>query len=125
MTDERGTLNTSALEQLLEVIGGDVADLVELIESYLEESPELLRQLQEGISQSQADVVRRAAHTLKSSSRDFGAMGLSQLCATMEHESGLGRLDNAVSLNLEIMTQYAHSRVALQNHLAHLNSERS
>lgn len=115
MTGEESVLDQAALAQLLDVIGGKTSDLAELIESFLDESPGLMEQLREGIRASKTDLVRRASHTLKSSARDFGALDLSMVCATLEHDSNSGRLTNAAGLVAEIETRYAIARMALED----------
>jgi HPt (histidine-containing phosphotransfer) domain-containing protein len=82
MPDE--TLDRAALDELLETVGGDREFLVELIETYLGDSPGLLTDLSAGIAAGDAAAVRRAAHTLKSTSATFGATGLATTCREIE-----------------------------------------
>jgi signal transduction histidine kinase/CheY-like chemotaxis protein len=77
-------LDQRALATLLEMIGGDEASLGELIESFLGEAPALLDALQASLARGDAEGIRRAAHTLKSSSTDFGALELSALFREIE-----------------------------------------
>ncbi|MER9259445.1 Hpt domain-containing protein [Mesorhizobium sp. M0619] len=73
-----------ALDKLLDLIGGDQDSLAELIESFLEESPLLVEQMRRAAESGDRSGLGRAAHTLKSSARDFGANQLAALCAAME-----------------------------------------
>jgi HPt (histidine-containing phosphotransfer) domain-containing protein len=73
-----------ALDKLLDLIGGDQESLAELIESFLDESPLLVEQMRRAAESGDRSGLGRAAHTLKSSARDFGANQLSALCAAME-----------------------------------------
>ncbi|ESY51407.1 MULTISPECIES: Hpt domain-containing protein [unclassified Mesorhizobium] len=73
-----------ALDKLLDLIGGDQDSLAELIESFLEESTLLVEQMRRAAESGDRSGLGRAAHTLKSSARDFGANQLSALCAAME-----------------------------------------
>jgi HPt (histidine-containing phosphotransfer) domain-containing protein len=77
-------LDQRALATLLGMIGGDEASLAELIESFLGEAPALLDALQASLARGDAEGMRRAAHTLKSSSADFGALELSALFREIE-----------------------------------------
>jgi len=77
-------LDQRALATLLEMIGGEEASLAELIESFLGEAPALLDALQASLVRGDAEGMRRAAHTLKSSSTDFGALELSALFREIE-----------------------------------------
>lgn len=73
-----------ALDKLFELIGGDPGSLAELIESFLDESPMLVAEMQRAADAGDQTSLGRAAHTLKSSARDFGASQLSVLCEALE-----------------------------------------
>lgn len=76
-----------ALKRLLEMIGGDHADLAELIDDFINGAPELVAQMQAATTAADSAALTRAAHTLKSNARDFGAMRLAALCAELERAS--------------------------------------
>jgi CheY-like chemotaxis protein len=84
VTPAPAALDARALTTLLEMIGGEEASLAELIDSFLGEAPVLLDALQAAHARGNADGMRRAAHTLKSSSADFGALELSALFREIE-----------------------------------------
>jgi HPt (histidine-containing phosphotransfer) domain-containing protein len=71
-----GVLDPQALESLLAVIGGEKAMLTELIDSFLHEAPKLFAAFHEALQQNDAAKLRMAAHTIKSSAGDFGALTL-------------------------------------------------
>ena len=52
------------------------AFLVELIDVFLKDSPELIEQMRGGLAAGDVEKVRRAAHSLKSNAASFGAEGL-------------------------------------------------
>jgi HPt (histidine-containing phosphotransfer) domain-containing protein len=79
-----GSIDVATLRRLLEVIGGDRADLSELIDDFLSGAPELVAQMSAAAAAADTEALRRAAHTLKSNAQDFGAMRLAALCATLE-----------------------------------------
>ncbi|MDA5092474.1 Hpt domain-containing protein [Aliiroseovarius sp. KMU-50] len=79
-------IDIDALRRLLAVIGGDTEDLDELLRDFQSEAPELVDRMQLASRLGDIDALRIAAHTLKSNARDFGAVELSALCATMEQE---------------------------------------
>ena len=86
-------IDPSAIDTLLEMIGGDKEAIQELIDSYLSEAPKLVTQLETGLQNQDNDLIRRAAHTLKSSSNDFGAYSLGELCKELETACRDGSLD--------------------------------
>ncbi|NKB76745.1 MAG: response regulator [Gammaproteobacteria bacterium] len=80
-------VDVSAIDGLLEMIGGDQEAIVELIDSYLTEGPNLVNELKTGLAQQDIKLIRRSSHTLKSSSDDFGAYPLRDLCKQMENDT--------------------------------------
>lgn len=78
------TIDTSLIDQLQELIGGDRAALLELIQTFIEEGADINAQSLEAVENTDIDLLRRSAHSLKSSAQDFGAGQLSRLCATLE-----------------------------------------
>jgi two-component system, sensor histidine kinase and response regulator len=73
-------IDSSALERIADMAGGDRAFVVEIIDEYLSDSTTLLAALRE----ASGDDLRRAAHTLKSTSASVGAGRLSAVCARIE-----------------------------------------
>ncbi len=91
-------LDAGALEQLCKAGGDDGAAFVErIIGVFIAEAGRQLEALRSGLAAADARAVRRAAHTLKSSSAAVGAVALNQLCRSIEFGAAAGALD-AVSL---------------------------
>ncbi len=107
-------LDSAALETLLEVIGGERELLVELIDSFLETGPPLVERLRQGLAQGNAAEVRAAAHTLKSSSKDFGATRLAELCQQLEEMGKAGQLAGADELGRQVEAEYPLVHAALE-----------
>jgi two-component system, sensor histidine kinase and response regulator len=87
----QAALNRKALENIraLSPAGGEA--LVErVIHAYVGDTPQHLRTLEQAIAALDTEHIRKAAHSLKSSSANVGADALAQLCKDMEK---LGRLD--------------------------------
>jgi HPt (histidine-containing phosphotransfer) domain-containing protein len=66
-----------------------------LVATFLEHAPANVTAMQAGAARGDAPAVRLAAHSLKSSARQFGALHLGELCEAIEHEAGEGRVDPA------------------------------
>jgi HPt (histidine-containing phosphotransfer) domain-containing protein len=78
-------ISESEYQALVEMVGPDAPDvLLDLLDTYLDESSTLVASIQEGIRSGNIANVLRPAHSLKSSSASLGAMRLSKLCADLE-----------------------------------------
>ena len=81
--------------------------MAEIIDTFLDDAPDLLAKMREGVDHSNAADLRIAAHSLKSNSADFGAETLRELCKEAEllgQDGGLEGADGLVSL---AMSEYA------------------
>ena len=107
-------LDQSALDNLMELIGGDQDALTELVESFLSEGPKLMKQLAAAADQGDADGVRRAAHTIKSSGNDFGATALAELSRDLEQRGKAGDVTDAVARASRIQLEYERTKTALE-----------
>jgi signal transduction histidine kinase/DNA-binding response OmpR family regulator/HPt (histidine-containing phosphotransfer) domain-containing protein len=107
-------LDTNALSNLQEVLGGEFEFLVELIDSFLEEAPKLLAEMQQFLGIADAAGVRRIAHSLKSNGADFGATVFSALCKELENLSKNGSLEGAAELVGKIQRDYPNVEAALK-----------
>jgi CheY-like chemotaxis protein len=76
------TESVEALRELCADGEGDI--LTELIDTYLENTPQLVEQAAESLSRREANGLALAAHTLKGSSSNFGAKPLQELAAELE-----------------------------------------
>ncbi len=91
-------LDSEALGRLVELIGDDPADLIDMMESFLADADDLLALL---ILDSEPTVIGRAAHSLKSNARDFGATTLATLCERLERDLKTGQTPVTLSDQLD------------------------
>ena len=89
-------IDLSAFESLKEMVGDDF--VVELIETYLEDTPDLLAQLRQAHDAVDAGAFRRVAHSLKSTSASMGALNFSEVARELESIGQEERLAEATSL---------------------------
>jgi len=75
-------IDPSAFENLKDLAGADF--MSELIDTFLEDAPKLIKELQSGLKTNDAEPFRRAAHSLKSNAASFGATHLSVLAKELE-----------------------------------------
>jgi CheY-like chemotaxis protein len=99
-------VDASALAALRDLQGEDGPDiLAELIAVYLRDTPPRLAALHKAVARADAEALGRAAHSLKGSSSQIGAVQVARLCADLEEQAGttdlrgvaetLRRLDDA------------------------------
>jgi two-component system, sensor histidine kinase and response regulator len=82
MADARA-IDPKALAVLRE-LSGDDEFFAEMIDVFIEDTAGQLATFDSAIARQDASEVRRAAHSLKSNSMNFGASALALLCAEME-----------------------------------------
>jgi len=108
-------LNPDAIQALRELSPeGDSEFLRELIGIYLADTPKQLTKLEEAITRQDADLVVRAAHTIKGSSGNFGATGFAQLAQEMEAHGKSNNLAAAAAALPEFKNRFAQVVAALQ-----------
>jgi signal transduction histidine kinase/DNA-binding response OmpR family regulator/HPt (histidine-containing phosphotransfer) domain-containing protein len=110
---EEPILHPNGLRDLRGMLEDETA-VAELIELYLSDTPPLLESLQQACDARDAAVVRRTAHTLKSSSASFGALRLSSLCRDVEMMGKAGTLDDVPARLPLIRGAFEQAKAALQ-----------
>lgn len=113
-TVSQGYLDPAALDNLRDTTGGDPAFLAELIDTFLEDAPPLLNNLQQALGKEDAAGVRLAAHSLKSNGADFGATTFSALCQQLELLGKSGQLTGAEALLSRINEEFENVKAALE-----------
>jgi PAS domain S-box-containing protein len=106
---ERSVLDPGALEQL-RARAGDRAFVRKLVDTFLGDAPALLATLRSACEDAAAERLRRAAHTLKSNARVFGATRLAELCQELETVAKAEALARGPELVDQIDEE--HARVA-------------
>jgi HPt (histidine-containing phosphotransfer) domain-containing protein len=110
---EGGVLDPDALEQL-GTRAGDRAFVVELIDTFVRDAPALLEALRGALEDAEPQRLRRAAHTLRSNARVFGATRLAELCGVLEAMAKAGTLAGAGNFLTKVEGEYARVERALQ-----------
>ena len=105
------------LDQLSELIGGDKTALHELINTFLEEGAEIVAAMKESIANEDLDVLRRGAHSMKSSAQDFGATALSEMNASLESQCKTNWPTNAAEQVDNISNQFSLACTELQSYI--------
>ena len=109
---DEGILDPAAREQLRTL--GDAAFLSELIATFLADAPALVETLGRSLAAGNAEELRRAAHTLKSNGRTFGATSLAEACQELETAARAGALEGAAELVGRVEARFEKARAALE-----------
>ena len=108
-------LNMQFLDQFRELDpGGGLGLIKEIMTVYLDNSLALLRQVEQGLIAGDADALRRAAHSLKSSSANVGAEKLSRLFLKLEALGRDGQLTAAMPLLDQTRRAYAEATAEMR-----------
>jgi len=108
-----GALDPAALKSLYEMVGRDTEFVVELIDTFLQDAPQMLKDMQ-SLGSVDVEIPGRAAHSLKSNGAEFGAHGLSALCQELETMCKTGALAGADELVGRIEAEYARVKAELE-----------
>jgi HPt (histidine-containing phosphotransfer) domain-containing protein len=91
MTDR--VIDDAALGQTLEMVGGDLGFLGQLVDEYRTDGASRVADMRTALAAGTSEDLRRAAHTLKGSSASLGASDLADACREVETAARDGRLD--------------------------------
>jgi signal transduction histidine kinase/CheY-like chemotaxis protein/HPt (histidine-containing phosphotransfer) domain-containing protein len=109
-------LDPRALRQLRVTLGKQADRMLpELIERFYGDVDRLLREARRALEQGQADDLRRAAHSLKSTSATFGAGAASAVARELEYLARDGALEGAAELIVRAETELAKAKAALES----------
>ncbi len=109
-----GVIDREVLDNLLEAVGGDGEFLTELLETYFADTPQLFTTMHKALSDGNSEEFRRAAHSLKSNSENFGAMALSHKAKVLEEMGKSGELDQVEGSLTDAENEYAKVKTALE-----------
>ena len=113
-------LDSLVLDELVQIAGSETARIIGL---FLEDAPRLIARLENAASGPDLDAMRDAAHTLKSSSANVGAMALSTAAKRVELGARAQKLDRPAVAVALVIAEYARARMALQGYLLKLGRE--
>jgi len=113
---ESAPLDESALDQLAAIPGADESSLVaRVISLYLETSYPIGAVIRKAMELGDADEVSSAAHRLKSSSAEVGALRLAELCKQLEVKGRTNALEGAAAMASELERELERVRQALES----------
>ena len=77
-------IDQATFDQLVEITGGDLDFVDELIDTYLDDAHTQLAALEAAVARGDVGELVRPAHSLKGSSLNIGALRLGALCRSLE-----------------------------------------
>lgn len=95
MTTE--ALDPEAVRHLLDITGGDLAFVDELIDTYIDDASLQLEAMRQAAAVGHVEAMVRPAHSLKSSSANVGAVAVTEACRSLEADGRAGTIVDAVA----------------------------
>lgn len=118
MSDTQPVLDQDVIASLRELGGEEDPGLfVELVNMFLSDTPERMRALSEAMEKQDPSGLERAAHALKSSSANLGALGLSGLFRDIETAGREQDLSRAASLVARAEPEFHRVEAALRSEI--------
>jgi HPt (histidine-containing phosphotransfer) domain-containing protein len=106
------TIDLPTFEKLKNDVGSDFVS--EIVDAYCTETPQLIAKLQHALDVNDADAFRQAAHSIKSTSRTFGALSLSALSQELEMLGRAGDLAGSQEKVDQLLVEYDRVQQALK-----------
>ena len=108
-----GVLDPVALRYLLEVTGGDIAFIDELVDTFIDDAVVQLDAMRAAAPRGDIEALVRPAHSLKSNSANVGATRLADLCRDLETDARAGAVEDAPARVSALRVEFAAVREAL------------
>ncbi|MEA3277347.1 MAG: response regulator [Pseudomonadota bacterium] len=120
-TNSKSTLKAAAIDA---AVVNELREIMEdafgeLVLTYLRDSPARFLRMRDAIKGGDPDSLREAAHSLKSSSANLGALNLSELAKRLEYMGRERNLQGAVSTFKQAVEEYGRVKTELQTEKYH------
>ena len=92
----------------------DAEFVAEIVDAFCEDTPRYIAELRESLTEQDLDTFRRAAHSIKSSSKIVGALNLAFQAAELEQMARAGTLDDAATKTESLAASYESVQHALK-----------
>lgn len=113
MTDS-SVIDPQAIENLRALNPGDNDEFLrEIAGIFLEDTPQRIAELDQSLAAGDAAKFTRAAHSIKGSSANLGAMALRSVAEKLEHQARTGGLTDVAALVSEIKAEFARAQTEL------------
>jgi HPt (histidine-containing phosphotransfer) domain-containing protein len=105
------TIDRATFDALKETTGAEFA--LELVDTFLEEAPSMLKEMHDALAAQDADKFRRAAHSLKSNCNTFGALTLGVMARELELTSVSKVMESGAQPLAALAGEYSRVAAAL------------
>ncbi len=105
-------LDLGVLDELRSMLGNEVDRLIEV---FLDDTPRLIAALETAATGPDYEMLRNAAHSLKSSSANLGAVSLSNAAKRVEHGARAKSLERPAVAVALVANEFARARQALRS----------
>src|SRR5262245_14563955 len=106
-------IDSATFANLVEMTGGDLEFVDELVDTYIDEGERLVADLASAADRGAVADLVLPAHSLKSSSLNLGALELGELCRQLEADARGGSVPDPTARADEIRQGFDHARAAL------------
>jgi HPt (histidine-containing phosphotransfer) domain-containing protein len=103
-------IDQEAFARLLEITGGEIEFVDELVDTYLDDGAQTIELLRDAAARGAVEDLVRPAHSLKSSSVNVGALQLGELCRTLEEAARRGEVSHPAEWVERIATGFDDAR---------------
>ncbi|UKE49109.1 hybrid sensor histidine kinase/response regulator [Xanthomonas cerealis] len=107
-------LDIAVLDDLRELAGN--ATTAQIVEVFLGDAPQLIQRMEQATAIPQLDPLRDAAHTLKSSAANVGALALAAAAARIEAGVRAHQLERPAVAVALVIAEFARARLALKGY---------
>ncbi|HET7030332.1 MAG TPA: Hpt domain-containing protein [Candidatus Limnocylindrales bacterium] len=103
-------IDQAAFDRLVEMTGGELEFVDELVDTYLEDGAQIVEQLRDAAARGSIAELVRPVHSLKSSSLNVGALRLGEQCRSLEEAARNGAVPQAAEWAERIASGFDDAR---------------
>ncbi len=103
------------IEGLLSRTMDDEEIAAEILDCYMEDTPDCLKKLVESAESGDLNECKERSHEIKGSSASVGAVKASEIASSIQKEAEAGNIDNVKQLTGKLATAYDETLIVIKN----------
>ncbi|MBX7222204.1 MAG: Hpt domain-containing protein [Blastocatellia bacterium] len=109
------SVDAGVLENLREIMqeDDDIAPFIEILDLFVSDSPTHLHNIGKALEHTDPNQLKRAAHSLKGSCSNVGALKMAQICLQLEQMGAAGKTEGGAALYIDLQAEYERVRTVL------------